>query len=54
VEGHGVQAALVLVVELDLRRHALLLDEHGEPDGRGVRARRFPWENFDAGHGAKV
>ena len=37
-----------MLVELDLGRHALLLDEHGEADRRGVRARPFPRQELDS------
>jgi hypothetical protein len=43
-----VNAGGIHFVELDLRRHALLLDEHAEADRRGVRARFFPAEQLDA------
>ena len=37
-----------MLVELDLARHALLFAEHGEADGRGLRARLFPAHQLDS------
>ncbi len=50
VPGQRVKARGVLVVELDVARHALLLDEHGEADRLGVRARLAPGEQFNPWH----
>jgi hypothetical protein len=47
-EGHGVERLRIHLVELDLGRHALLRDEHGEADRRGVRARLVPRQELDS------
>jgi len=54
VEGNGVQAARVHVVELDLRGHALLFDEHGETDARCLRARVVPRQQLDPRHAKSI
>jgi hypothetical protein len=48
IERDSVDRLFVHLVELDRERHALLLDEHGEADRRGVRARLFPRQELDA------
>ena len=56
VEGQRRGAQLrILLVQLDLGRHALLLDEHGEADRRGARALAPPASSmqFDVQHVAK-
>ena len=53
VERDRVDAMRVVLVELDLARHALLFHEHGEADRRGVRARLLPGHELDAQHRAK-
>ena len=52
-ERDGVERFPVHLVELDLARHALLLDEHGEADRRRVRTRVFPGQEIDFQHRAK-
>ena len=52
-ERDRVLAALIQLVELELLRHALLLDEDCEADGRGMRARPFPGHQIDLDHDTK-
>jgi hypothetical protein len=48
-----VKRERIVLVELDLARHALLFHEHGEADRRGMRARLRPGHELDSQHGAK-
>ena len=47
LQSQGVNRIAVHLVELDLPRHALFLDEHGKADRRRLRARFLPRQELD-------
>ena len=52
-EGERVDALRIVLVHFQLRRHALLLDEHNEADALRLGLRRGPVEQFDFEHALK-
>jgi len=52
--GDRMHALRVVLVHLDLCRHALLLHEHGKPDASRLRARLLPVAKLDPDHDPKV